>query len=418
MKTPVLTKQITSVLLDEKEMKSSNIKGNSLIDLNITLISNNEEFESLRDSWNTLNASSLKGNIFTSWEWLFTWWETYQNVGMRQLYILCCTDKNDSLIGLAPFQIINHPKKYFPCGKQLVMLGTGEMDGSSIFGEYMDLLIAPQFESSVITSFSEFLIENSGLWDGLKFHQLLDNSYVSHLFEYNQDRIIKSTKSYGFRTLIELPETYKDYLMSLRKKMRNNITRTFARLEAEKSYSIESIENVENIDHAINILADLNRSRRNDLEQSSAFDRPTFEKYHHKLAKRLLLAKDSNNNSSIDISLRILRFGKEPVAVLYSFIDGDTIHAYQSGFEKENGHRYSLLTMMLTQEISNSIENESLKVFNFMFSDEESTYKRRYSGTTETMHDISYDHDNLKFKLYRFLHGPVKKQVKRVLKRG
>jgi len=251
MKTPVLTKQTVSVYLDEKELKASNPKSNSLVHSNVTVISSNEEFESLRDSWCMLNTASSKGNIFTSWEWLFTWWETYQNIGTRQLYILSCKDKNDNLVGLAPFQIINNPKKYFPCGKQLVMLGTGEMDGSSIFGEYMDLLIAPQFESSVINSFSEFLKENSALWDGLKFHQLLTGSHISHLFENYQDEIIKSSKSHGFRTLIELPETYKDYLMSLRKKMRSNITRTFARLEAEKDYSIESIDKVENIDFAV-----------------------------------------------------------------------------------------------------------------------------------------------------------------------
>ena len=91
------------------------------------------------------------------------------------------------------------------------------------------------------------------------------------------------------------------------------------------------------------------------------------------------------------VSLRVLRFGKEPVAALYSFIDGDTVHAYQSGFETENGHRYSLLTTMLTQEISNSIENPDISRFNFMYSDDEDTYKKRYSGTTEKMYDISYD---------------------------
>ena len=153
MKTPKLTEQVISVLLDETELKNSNQKSSSLNNLNVTLVSSIEEFESLRDSWYTLNASSLKGNIFTSWEWLFTWWETYQKIGSRQLYILCCKDQNDHLIGLAPFQIINNPKKYFPCGRQLVMLGTGEMDGSSMFGEYMDLLIAPQFETSVVNIF-------------------------------------------------------------------------------------------------------------------------------------------------------------------------------------------------------------------------------------------------------------------------
>lgn len=397
-----------------KDKRKSSSQDNVLLShQNVSLISNDDEFESLCDSWRTLNEQSSKGNIFTSWEWLYTWWEVYQNVGSRQLYILRCCDNENKLIGIAPFQIINNPKKYFPCGKQIIMLGTGETDGSSIFGEYMDLLIAPHYEAAVVKAFSDFLFKNGFLWDGLKFHQLLDDSHISLLFSKHQDSIVKTTRVHGFRTLIELPETYKAYLMSLRKKMRNNITRTFSRLENEKEYTIDSIENVEDIDNAITILADLNRSRRGDLQESSAFDFPNFEKNHRKLAKRLV----SKDDTSKHISLRILRFDKEPIAALYSFIDGDTIHAYQSGFEKENGHRYSLLTMMLTQEISKSIENRSLKTFNFMYSDEESTYKHRYSGTTETMYDISFDHKNLKCKLFHFVHGPVKEKVKRILKR-
>lgn len=398
--------------MKKNDKNSSGQEENLLTHHNVSLISNKDEFKSLSDSWQMLNEQSSKGNIFTSWEWLYTWWEVYQNVGNRKLYILQCCDNDSNLIGLAPFQLINNPKKYFPCGKQLILLGTGETDGSSVFGEYMDLLISPHYETAVINAFSDFLFKNSSLWNGLKFHQLLHDSYISLLFNNHQDSIIKTTRAHGFRTLIELPETYKAYLMSLKKKMRNNITRTFSRLENEKEYTIESIENVKDIDNAISILANLNRSRRGDLQQSSSFDFPNFEKYHRKLAKRLI-SKDYPSNH---ISLRILTFDEEPIAALYSFIDGNTIHAYQSGFEKENGHRYSLLTMMLTQEISNSIGNKAIKVFNFMYSDEESTYKHRYSGSTEIMYDISFDHENLKCKLYNLVHGPVKEQVKRILK--
>ena len=380
--------------------------------LTISLITDDKIFKQLQRDWSELNNKADKGNIFTSWEWLYTWWEVYKADGKRQLYIICCYDPSEKLVGIAPLQIAYNPKKYFPCSRQVIMLGTGETDGSAVFGEYMDLIIAPGNEQAVIKTVSDFLFTNKELWDGLKFHQLLNNSHISDLFSEYQADIIKTTQRHGFRTLIELPDSYKAYLMSLKKKMRNNITRTFSRLQREKKFSIESVDNSKHIDKAISLLADLNRARRGYLEKPSSFEQPNFENYHHKLAKRLL----NQSNPQQGISLKILRFEQEPVAVLYSFIDGDTIHAYQSGFEKENGQRYSLLTMMLTQEISSSIENNRLKYFNFMYSDDESTYKRRYAGNTESMYNISFEKKNIKSHLFLFIHGPVKQQLKRLIR--
>ncbi len=387
------------------------LKQNNKVDV----VTTNDAFYALRDEWNLLNDNSSKGNLFTSWDWLYTWWDIYKDDGKRQLHILKYTDNEGKLIGLAPLQIVSDPKRYFPCSRQLIMLGTGEMDGSSIMGEYMDLLIIPGYETAVIQAFSKFLKQNNTKWDGIKFQFTLENAHLSRLFENNFDgkksSLVKTAEAYGFRTLIALPETYKEYLMGLKKKMRNNITRTFSRLESEQEYTIETIKTEKDCDQAISILADLNLTRREHLDEPSAFKNDSFISFHRKISKLIL----SNNNAERTISLRILRFGDKPVAALYSFVDDNTVHAYQSGFETETGHRYSLLTTMLTQEISNSIDNEKVKYFNFMFSDEETTYKRRYSGTSETMYNLSFDKSGFKFNAYKVIHGPIKEKVKQLL---
>lgn len=374
--------------------------------IRVQLIETEEEFSALSDEWNALNEHSEKSQFFVSWEWLFSWWQTYKKDASRKLYILCCYEEN-TLLGIAPFQIVNNPRRYFPCSRQLVMLGTGETDGSYVFGEYMDLIIKPEYESVVLASLSEYLIQNKALWDGAKFHELLNNSHLSNLFHENSKVVEKKLISNGFRTFIELPETYKDYLMSLRKKMRNNITRTFKRLNKEQEFTIDRITDVAEIDKAMEIIADLNRSRRNNLEKNSVFSQPNFVAFHKLLCQRLLPLNK--------VIFRIIRFKGEPVAALYSYIDGDTVHAYQSGFEEKNGHRYSLLTTMLTHEIEESIKNKDITRFNFMYSDEEASYKKRYSGTTETMYKLSYDKRGIKFSLYKIIHRPIKNTVKKIL---
>ncbi len=374
----------------------------------IRCITTIDDFRQLKDEWNALNDRAEKGTLFSSWEWLFSWWEIYQKDAQRELYILSYRE-NGALHGIAPFQILNYPKKQFPCSKQLIFLGTGETDGGLVLTEYLDLIVTPGKETAVINAFSNTLMLEQKHWQGAHFKQLLANSLISHLFEGQRLSISKKDQANGFRTLIDLPETYKDYLMSLRKKKRNNITRMLTRLESEQEFTIDTIRDGLDIDIAITELADLNRERRGQLEQPSAFHQAKFEAFHRLVVKRL---------QPLDkVELRILRIESKAVAGLYSLIDGDTMHAYQSGFEAELGHRYALLTMMITSEISNCIDHPKLKRFNFMYSADENSYKLRYSAYTEPMLDISFFPRNMRTKIHNFIHGPVKEQIKTILRK-
>ena len=371
----------------------------------VICITTTDEFKTLQTEWNDLNNCSKKGTVFSSWEWLFTWWEIYQSDASRKLYILIYRE-NRKLHGIAPFQILNYPKKQFPCSKQLILLGTGETDGALVLTEYLDLIIAPGKETEVINAFSNTLIQAQRHWQGAFFKQLIADSHLSALFAVQGLSMDTKVLPNGFRTLIDLPGTYKEYLMSLRKKKRNNITRMLTRLESEQEFAIDSIRSGLDIDTAITELADLNRDRRGQLEQPSAFHQPNFEAFHRLVVKRLI--------SLNKVELRILRINGKAVAGLYSLIDGDTMHAYQSGFEAELGHRYSLLTMMITSEISNCIDHPDLKRFNFMYSADEHSYKLRYSAYTEPMLDISFFPRNMRTKLHEFVHGPFKQQIKKL----
>lgn len=374
----------------------------------IICITTTDEFRELQAEWNKLNDLSAKGTLFSSWEWLFSWWEIYQTDALRKLYILTYRE-NGVLHGIAPFQILNHSKKQFPCSKQLILLGTGETDGGLVLTEYLDLLITPGKEVTATAEFSNALMQEQQHWQGAQFKQLIAGSLISNLFADQKLSIATILKANGFRTLVDLPATYKDYLMSLRKKKRNNITRMLTRLESEQNFTIDSIRNGLDVDVAMTELADLNRERRGQLEQPSAFLQANFEAFHRLVVKRFLPLDQ--------VELRILRIEGKAVAGLYSLIDGDTMHAYQSGFEAELGHRYSLLTMMITSEIANCINHPKLKRFNFMYSTDENSYKLRYSAYTEPMMDISYFPRNVRTQIHQLIHGPIKQQIKTILKK-
>ena len=190
---------------------------------------------------------------------------------------------------------------------------------------------------------------------------------------------------------------------------------TYSRLESEKEFTIETVTTeseqqaaIDGKENAINILAKLNRSEFESVAEQSVFDQPNFVLFHQGIMRRLLPYNK--------ISLKILRFKDEPVAALYSYKDNGTLHVYQSGFNAENDQRYSLLNIMLSQEISSSTEDENITRFNFMYSPEEDTYKKDFSGSSEKMYNIAYDKVCMKSAIYFFIHIRFKNLIKKILK--
>ena len=377
--------------------------------LEVACITRTSEFHDLRDEWNLLNDRSTKGTLFSSWEWLFTWWEIYRTQADRELFILCCRSAG-KIVGIAPFQILNHPRKHYPCSKRLLLLGTGETDGAAVFTEYLDLLIEPGSEREVIRAFSQALSEEQSKWQGAHFQQLLEGAHLSRLFSGNAASIDSLVRENGFRVVVDLPESFQAYLMSLRKKMRNNFTRLRSRLNSEREFRVDCLSDGLDVDQALCQLAKLNRERRENLEVASAFHCPNFEAYHRKVVKRLLPLRK--------VEIRIMRFGQIPVAAFYTLIDRTTVHAYQSGFEEEMGHRYGLMTQMIVREISSCIDDPKISRFNFMYSEDESSYKLRYGALTEPMFDISHYPKNMRARVHQLIHGPVKRRVKSLLRKS
>ena len=209
--------------------------------LTLSIISTNKAFHSLKNEWNTLNDNMQQGSIFTSWEWLYQWWETYYDNGKRQLHILLIKDQDNELVAIAPFQIVNQPKKLFPCSKQIMFLGTGEIETVAVFSENMDILILAGYEESAINLISDYLINEKKQWHAASFPQLLSNSNLSRLFKSHSNVVHKTTRNYGYRSLINLPNTWDDYLMSLNRKTRNAIKRYWKRLKKETNYTIKTL---------------------------------------------------------------------------------------------------------------------------------------------------------------------------------
>jgi hypothetical protein len=155
----------------------------------IEVIDTMEAFGKLSKQWNDLLALSRADTIFLTWEWLYSWAETFMN-SSDQLYIITVYD-NEELIGIAPW-IIRRTRFLGLSLKQIEFLGTPEA-GS----DYLDVIILCGKEKDVSMSIHDFIFSReSQSWDCLLLRDIPANSFfLLHL----TDKLDDQGKNFEYR---------------------------------------------------------------------------------------------------------------------------------------------------------------------------------------------------------------------------
>jgi CelD/BcsL family acetyltransferase involved in cellulose biosynthesis len=71
------------------------------VQVTVTAVSAEAEFESLRSEWTELHACSPNHTPFQSWEWNYAWWKHFGVPGSLRLLLV---RDGSQLIGIAPLR--------------------------------------------------------------------------------------------------------------------------------------------------------------------------------------------------------------------------------------------------------------------------------------------------------------------------
>jgi CelD/BcsL family acetyltransferase involved in cellulose biosynthesis len=129
----------------------------------VTRIDSNEAFEALRADWDRLFARTEHHNVFGTFDWLHTWWQTFGNE--HGLYLLVIRQDKD-IVGIAPLMItlstfLGRPKK------TIRFIGTPEID-------YGDFLGADKTE--IAQQVVGYLVDNGSDWTDIDLSQISERS--------------------------------------------------------------------------------------------------------------------------------------------------------------------------------------------------------------------------------------------------
>ena len=277
----------------------------------IKLIDTIEGFKSLEHDWNRLYESSTRCTLFSSWDWMFTWWEVFHDELSRKLYILCLY-QDDELLGIAPFHIYKHYPKSLVQGKTLQFIASGNKQEENVTSEYLDFIVLPEMEDEMVEAVSEYLIQHKRQWDFADFEYLLKDALILECFK-TKTKISRIEKQCGVRFFITPKKSFDEYQALMGKRWSKMFDRKNRALERDGEVSIVTTDSIVSLEPALQLLSDMHCSRIKDKIGYCAFDSEKFTRFHQQILKRL-----SPQNKAL---IKTLYIGEEPLATYYVFSD-------------------------------------------------------------------------------------------------
>ncbi len=178
--------------------------------------------------------------------------------------------------------------------------------------------------------------------------------------------------------VLELPDSFDEYIKSLGKNMREQIKRYPKRIEKEFKVEYKLAQSEGEMQHALDDLFRLHGARWRQRGQTGVLATPRRQKFHRALCGALL-----KNNW---LRLWTLRCNGEAACVLLNYCYAGKYYFFIGGFDP-NLMRWSVGTCLFAKVFQHAIE-EGAKEFDFLRGAEE--YKYRYGAVNREYKNISW----------------------------
>ena len=347
--------------------------------LNVSLINTKEAFFNLKDDWTALLQESNEPHIFLSWEWLFTWWQTYANKN-DELMILTL-HQDEALVGIVPFYVQQNS-----FSRVLRCLGDGEPQHESVTTHYQDIICPDNVKNTVVKSVAAYFNQHSK-WDYSEFRFVLDHSCLYLLIE-ELGSVFFLKKSLGYRYRLNLKRTFEDIYNSLGKSARKAFRSKRNRMKSMGEVSLASLDLSDSLDKSLNTHVEFHTHRQKILGHAGIFLESRFKDFHHKLITQL-----EHTDSLHNAEIRVLNVSEEPIACTLNYISNNvkepTVYAYSAGFKSSDDARLSPMFVFDLLEFEQLIDR-GICYYDFLSASEESTYKTTYKAEQEAVSKVHW----------------------------
>jgi CelD/BcsL family acetyltransferase involved in cellulose biosynthesis len=325
------------------------------------------DFYQLRTAWNELLQKMPDGDVFLSWEWLYTWWKQYESRFQLDIRIIV---ENDKIVGIAPLMI--EEKRYLNIPiRILTNIGYPPPDvGGFILADQRNI---------IIDAIVEDIIRNKNEWDIIQLREFQEtNLQEKHLIKFKPFSKVESNTTRHY--LIHLEKDWETFKNQISNRIISDLNRCQKRLEkigclSFVRYCGEEIK----LEH-LHAIFQINSSARNP----QGYEIPSEKRFH------LNLCEEVRKKCWGDISF--LCFNNEPIAYHYGFIYNKRANLWRTGYNPAY-NIYSPGKLLLLKYLQDSYKRE-LSVVDWLRGDHD--YKEKWNAIS-----IPFYHYNIvQKKLY------------------
>jgi len=331
-----------------------------------------DDFRALEKSLEELMDLYPGASIFSSWDWLVSWWESFHNT--QELQVIAGFDSDSHIVGLAALYISKERFLRIVPLRCLRFIGDGSGDSDNL-----DFLVRPGFEIEFASKFLEYLVQLRGQWQIARLNTVPRESVIANRLEH----LLGGSRWTCFIALrecssIQLPPAWDQYLSTLSSEDRKNIQRYRRRMEDRYSVRVYRCNQEHDLPRCLSALFRLHQMRWQKKGECGTFAYPERRQFYERLSLRLL-AKNR-------LELWILELNSQITAVQFAMRYRDKVYQLQEGYDP--GHSADRVGVVLRSEVLRQLISEGIRSYDFLGGVDQ--YKRRWGVTPGNYRDVTF----------------------------
>ncbi len=345
-------------------------------------------FENAQYEWTNLLERSNSDKLFMSWEWLYTWWDTFSNKNKMTLQVMAAYDTEHMLVGLAPLFLTSSISKKVIQTQRLQFMGNCWRNPGTMRTELLDFIVDKQYSEQVIQALFQYINVRSN-WDEFILSDLSKSSATYNILikgrSLNQAyyRTAEEFESY----YLPVENSFDTFCKSLGKNTRLKLLnrRKILGTMGEVEYVVLQNDQIESHFELLNTL------------HTKRWGEPAFDGdwliFNLGVAK--LLAKKGQ------LQFSIIMLDKIPVSIQYNYLIDNHEYNIQAGFDANLNSKISLGYLHFGYAIESAFNN-NVKIYDFLAGEGKNTqYKERLTSHSQLIVSMQIIRNKKAIVLYK-----------------